>query len=107
MKQKRLLSEEAIGDLLLCEPITTKGRQDLIRLGLSTAIVTPKYFYENLRVEPKFSLESNDSSKPSPDNGDYLYYQYTIDNVQFDVLKGRLKKFNSRFCSNSPNEYPL
>lgn len=103
------LKEELIGDIILCEPITRKGKESLERLGLSPEDITSTYFYDHLYVTSKYDdkreFETTASNQTATDNS--LYYQYTVDNIQFEELKERLRTFNARFCSNSPNEYPL
>lgn len=108
MNENNLLDEQAIGDIILCEPITRKGKEALDRLGLSIQEISPSYFYENLRVASKYDEDKSYENKISDQMQDnHLYYQYTVDFMQFKELKNRLKEFNSRFCSDSPNEYPL
>lgn len=53
--------------------------------------------------------EVKEYEKETQDQSDqnYLYYQYTVDYIQFDELKNRLVRFKTRLSSNSPNEYPL
>lgn len=109
MAENRLLDEEAIADIILCEPITRKGIEALNRLGLSINDVSPSYFYSNIRVASRYDKDKAYENKAFGQTYDRnrLYYQYTVNYIQFEALKERLKKFNSRFCSDSPNEYPL
>ncbi len=107
--ENRVLNEENIGDIILCEPITRKGKEALNRLGLTTEDITPTYFYNNIRVSSKYESDKEYENKVSDQiyENNCLYYQYTVDYIQFESIKERLKRFNSRFYSNSPNEYPL
>jgi len=109
MDDNRILNEEAISDIILCEPITRKGKEALNRLGLTTEDISPSFFYDNLRIASKYDEGKAYEKKTSDPNygRNHLYYQYTVDHIQFEELQDRLKKFNSRFYSNSPNEYPL
>lgn len=109
MDENRILNEETISDIILCEPITRKGKEALDRLGLTTEDVSPSFFYNNLRVSSKYEKDKEYENKESEQIFDHnrLYYQYTVDYIQFKTLKERLESFNARFCSNSPNEYPL
>lgn len=109
MDDNRILNEETISDIILCEPITRKGKEALNRLGLTTTDISPSYFYDNLRIASKYDEKKAYEEKISAPNYErsHLYYQYTVDHIQFEELQERLKKFNSRFCSDSPNEYPL
>ncbi len=105
----RELNEEAIADIVLCEPITRKGKQALKRLGLTTAEISISYFYDNIRVESKYDEDKvykYDGSDKKYDRN-CLYYQYTVDAIQFETIQDQLKRFNARFYSDGPNEYPL
>lgn len=109
MIDNNMLDEETIADIILCEPITNKGIEALNRLGLTFKDVSPSYFFEHIRVASKYDEDKeyiintfNQVPKLAP-----MYYQYTVDYIQFEELKNRLKRFNLRFQSDSPNEYPL
>lgn len=109
MIYNQMLDEETIADILLCEPITRKGIEALNRLGLTIKDVSPSYFYDNLRVSSKYEENKEyikNSSGPMFERTS-LYYQYTVDYMQFEELQKRLRRFNLRFCSDSPDEYPL
>lgn len=107
--ENKELSEVMLGDIILCDPITSKGRKSLNNLGLTDKDVSPSFFYKNLCVESqyeknkKFCVQTNNHT----DNSKCLYYQYTVNNEQFKEAQARLEEFNSRFHSNSQNEYPL
>lgn len=38
------LSEVMLGDIILCDPITSKGRKSLNNLGLTDKDVSPSFF---------------------------------------------------------------
>lgn len=109
MAETKLLDEDTIADIILCEPITRKGRESLIKLGLTTKDISPSYFFDNIRVAPKYDEDQLYQNKISEQlsSSNHLYYQYTVDYIQFEELQNRLRQFNKRFKSNSPNEYPL
>lgn len=58
MDDNRILNEETISDIILCEPITRKGKEALNRLGLTTTDISPSYFYDNLRIASKYDEKS-------------------------------------------------
>lgn len=103
-----MLDEDTIADIILCEPITRKGVEALKRLELSKDI-SPSYFYNHLRVVSKYdeSKEYINNAVNQIINRTPLYYEYTVDYIQFEELKKRLRRFDKRFRSDSPNEYPL
>lgn len=106
MANTRKLDEKAVGDIILCDPITSSGREALTSLGLTDEEISPDFFYKNLRVESKYGAEKEYTEAVS-NNDLSLYYQYTVDSEQFKRMKIRLSEFDSRFSSSSPNEYPL
>lgn len=107
MEENKELNEQIIGDILLCEPITRKGKEALDNIGISANEITSEFFYDKLRVGSKYDEGKEFAEKESDQELDNLYYQYTVDNIQFEALRERLKQFNNRFNSDSPNEYPL
>ncbi len=109
MADSKMLNEQTIGDLILCEPITRRGIEALEGIGLTTKDITPSFFYNNLRVASKYDKDKEYKNKAPVQTSDQnlLYYQYTVDHIQFKMIKEKSKIFNSRFRSNSPNEYPL
>lgn len=54
MEENKILDEQVIGDIILCEPITRKGKEALTNLGLTTNDITPSFFYNYLRVSSKY-----------------------------------------------------
>lgn len=108
MINDRKLDETTISDIILCEPITSKGRESLTRLGLSPQDISPSYFLDTIRVASKYDENKEyEDNVEMLDDQNSLYYRYTVDAVQFKELKSRLAQFKVRLCSNSPNEYPL
>ncbi len=107
MEENKELNEQMIGDILLCEPITRKGKEALDNIGISANEITSEFFYDKLRVGSKYDEGKEFTEKEFDQEQDNLYYQYTVDNIQFEALRERLKQFNTRFNSDSPNEYPL
>lgn len=104
-----ILNEELLGDIILCDPITRKGKLSLARLHLSEEDVSPDFFYNEIRVKSVY--ETDKEYKKHEDSSDgsnrYLYYQYTVDFEQFKEIKKRSNNFASRFSSDLPQEYPL
>lgn len=102
------LTEQLLGDIILCDPVTSKGKDSLYRLGLSVKEITPSYFYKFLRAESKYDENKEyDEIVNNRNIENSLYYQYTVDNVQFKSLKNQLSEFNKRFSSDKQHEYPL
>lgn len=108
MLDDKKLDEVTIADIILCEPITTKGRESLTRLGLTTHDISPSYFLDTIRVNSRYDHPNNYTEKEEDQlEKTHLYYNYTVDRIQFNELQERLRRFKYRFCSDSPNEYPL
>ena len=109
MDNERELDEQIIGDIILCDPITRKGRNSLANLELTEKDITLEYFYKFLWVSSKYDenkeYDADEIDNLKDDNS--LYYQYTADYEQFKSAQSRLKKFNRRFFSDLPDESPL
>ena len=108
MDKNNILEEQDLRDIVLCDPITRGGKEALSRLKLSD-IIDESYFYQNLHITSKYDEEKTFENEATDDFIDRhcLYYKYTSTKAQFESIQNRLKQFNSRFYSNSPNEYPL
>lgn len=100
------LSEQMLGDIILCDPITRKGRNSLKNLGLTTNDISPSFFYNYIRVESKFD-KNNEFEEQINSQLNTLYYQYTVDLEQYQEIETRLENFNKRFYSDAQDEYPL
>lgn len=104
MIHSKELKDNDIGDIILCDPITSQGREALSNLGLIED-VSPAYFFKHLHVDSKYGTNKEYSNFLSDEN--CMYYQYTIDFEEFVNTKERLQDFNSRFDSDAPHQYPL
>lgn len=71
--------------------------------------VSPCFFYKYLCVESQYEKDKvfQDKSNSDTANPKCLYYQYTVSYEQFQEVRNRLEEFNTRFYSDSQNEYPL
>ncbi|MBR1863603.1 MAG: hypothetical protein IJ806_05910 [Ruminococcus sp.] len=105
----KYLNEELIGDILLCDPVTRRGKECLKRIGLTVDDINLDFFYDNICVQSQFDssrsyepIKSNIISNPKT-----LYYQYTVDFEEYKYAKEQLVSFNERFISDVPNEFPL
>ncbi len=100
--QEKKLNSETIHDILVCEPITEKGRNSLANLGLSNDVSVP-FFYEKLIVKSKYKF--------SKQNGDPVYgplfYQYTLAQNQLEEILNNNKKFEERLKDDVDYGRPL
>ena len=44
MENNKLLNETDIGDIILCDPITSRGTEALGNLGITITEISPDYF---------------------------------------------------------------
>lgn len=105
MTSKRVLDEQMISDIILCDPITTKGKDSLKNLHLAQDIDS-KYFYTNLYVQSKYAKDKKFHDITDNENN-LLYYEYTSDSIRFEMLKIRLERFNEKFESSLRSDCPL
>lgn len=106
MEKGKLLNENYIGDLILCDPITTRGINALNNLGIDTGLITEDFFYENIRVASKYDT---DSELPVEIDSDHegLTYRYTSNQLQIQAIKDQLEYFDDKFKNNAKNGFPL
>ncbi len=90
------LDQSLLGDIILCDPVTSRGRKSLANLNLSEPFITPKFFYDHLRVSSKYD-ELSAYNAPNANEETTLNYQYTLSYEQFEEIKVRLKSFNACF----------
>ena len=46
MDERKVLTEQDLGNIILCDPITSKGKRSLRNIGLTLDEVNVNYFYE-------------------------------------------------------------
>ena len=93
--EKIKVNENLIRNILLCDPITARGREKLVALGLAEKI-GPKEFFDptnGLWVEPFSEKEESemlesDPTDPSP---------YSFEHARFTDIWSRRNIFNKRF----------
>ncbi len=107
MDERKVLTEQDLGNIILCDPITSKGKRSLRNIGLTLDEVNVNYFYENLYVESKYHSGKRFTPNHILSSERSMYYNYTIDAVQFDNLQQKLLSFDNRFRSDSTDENPL
>lgn len=97
------LNESILNAIMLCDPITSKGKKALRELELSE-IITPEYFFNKLRVkskfESKFYFESYDDL--GKDNE-----KEAKQRQQHEDIKKSYDRFKERFTSNEPDTCPM
>ena len=97
------LNESILNAIMLCDPITSKGKKALRELELSE-IITPEYFFNKLRVkskfESKFYFESYDDL--GKDNE-----KEAKQRKQHEDIKKSYDRFKERFTSNEPDTCPM
>jgi len=108
--EKKELTEQDLGNIILCEPITSRGIGALQELDLQN-IVDEDFFFENLYIKPKYQYEqfsditdgqSSDTTIEEP-----LHYIYSVTNEMFKDKKKKLELFNSKFTSDAKGQSPL
>lgn len=99
---KYILNAERLVDIILCEPITKKGKRGLERLGLSENDITEDFFYDNLYVSSKYNghyvSEGKDNEEDVDDEAEVEY---------FNEIKDAYEDFEERITSDKQNHSPL
>jgi hypothetical protein len=98
------LTEQNLGNIILCEPVTKRGMEALQQLGLDDDDVSENDFFEKMYITPKYARDA--IYNESVDNPE-LEYVYSVSNQRFLELKEKLEDFNIKFTSDSTSESPL
>ena len=99
----KALDKKALGDIILCDPITTKGIQSLQSLGLVMEI-TEEFFFECLCVKPKYGESVYFKSS---NNDPIFHHEYSESKELFNEKKKLLKEFCKKFTDSTINHSPL
>lgn len=107
MTELKELNIKTLENIILCDPITSRGIEALDDLNDSTLkdALDKKYFFLNLHVDPKY--KSNSAYAPIKDDKRLLYPHYAITEINFKRNKDKLNTFNENFTSDSKNKSPL
>ena len=101
--------EKFLSSLILCDPITTKGMEDLKFLkdkGLRRD-VTREYFYENDNLRVPSVYEENrlyEDVAASADEQTGIFHEYTFDREQFEKAKSHHSELMRRITSTTLND---
>lgn len=107
MKNWDLLNENYIGDLLLCDPITSRGKKALNNLGIDTSKVTTDFFIDNIRVASKFDTNDPEFYLDLDSKNEGLTYRYTSSQLQVQNIRDQLQYFDGQFKNDAQNGFPL
>ncbi|MDO4804127.1 MAG: hypothetical protein Q4A32_04830 [Lachnospiraceae bacterium] len=97
------LNESMLTDIILCDPITTKGRRALARLGLESIIVHRNFFskyYAVSRFEKEFEREV-------PDETEEGEREFIFRKDKYNRIKDNINNFEKRISGEVPNQTPL
>jgi len=99
----KYITEQDLGDIILCDPITSRGLEALQQLDLNND-VSEDYFFDNIYITPKYYAEplankSNDES--------IFHYTYSVSDERFNEMKMKLEYFDEKFTSDAQNQSPL
>lgn len=96
------INEKIITSIMLCDPITKKGKDYLKKLDLK---ITPEYYYEHLRVKSKF--ETSYYYEWDDDSEDEILEKKETQEKQYNEIRREYDKFMHRFISDDPGTCPL
>ena len=109
MNNTEIITEQMLGDIILCDPVTRRGVEALEEIGLTVKRITPDYFYRHIWVSSKYNIKAVYEKEPEKafNEEKYMYYQYTADQIQFKTIQNQYNEFNKRFASSAINQHPL
>ena len=107
MEVVNFLNENFIGDLLLCDPITSRGIKALNNLGIDTHLITPDYFIDKIRVASKYDTDDSVFYFEEDYEQEGLVYRYTSSQLQRQAIKDQLQYFDGQFKNDARDGFPL
>ena len=64
MDKKKCFDEQTLGDIILFDPVTPKGRgalEELRNMGLDAKEITPSFFFKELRAESVYNPDKENT----------------------------------------------
>jgi len=108
--EMKKINEKDLGNIILCDPITDRGKEALEELKLKE-VVTENYFLDNLYIPPKYyerqSADITDEQSAYINKKECLQYNYSVTNKIFKDRKDKLEYFDAKFTSDAINQSPL
>ena len=104
--EKKVLDEEGLCDLILCDPFTDLGVSALTKLDLQNEI-TPDYFMKKVWVDSQYGEAATFVIPNEEPDSNVLNGQYTVTHERFLALKQRRNEFNQRFHNNDKQSCSL
>lgn len=110
MAGNKKLDEQDLGNIILCEPVTSRGIKALQELEILDK-VDEAYFFDNLYIPSKYYEKQIPIIKEdqSYDNSDeeYLNYTYSEADDMFNERKNNLEAFDKKFTDDVMDHSPL
>ena len=101
------ITEEVLKNVLLCEPITHKGRRCLSDLGLEGEVDEEYFYRNNIWVNSRFSIEEAPIKLDSDEVFQYPYSYEFLDDVELNKKRQEWEAFNTRFHSDGEGSSPI
>jgi hypothetical protein len=99
------LNWEIIRDIIICDPVTSKGVKALNRLKLPKEFDI-NYFYNEMCVPSTYHKDGAYCQTPDDEEG-YLLFPYSVDEELFNEKKEHLELFDKKLVGVVPHESPL
>ena len=102
-----IITEEVLKSILLCEPITHKGRRCLSDLKLEKK-VDEDFFYNNeIWIDSRFSIDEYLIQFDLDDDTLFPYSYESLSNVDVNRKRNECEAFNNRFTSTGEGSSPI
>ena len=102
------LSVKTLENIILCEPITRRGKDHFDMLEHDTGIdfqhkISIENFYDDMYIFPKYDDKCDSKDYPPIDYDENLHCPYSVSEERFAIRKSNLTEFNKKFANNSEN----
>jgi len=101
-EEMKELTQQELGDIILCEPITSRGLVSLEQLGLMS-VVTEDCFYNKMYIAPKYTKESFIESYVDKN----MEHAYSVSSDRFEEKRAKLEEFEKKLTSDAQFQSPL
>jgi hypothetical protein len=96
--------EEILGDVIICDPLTEKGKMALRRINLSD-VIDSKFFFDNLYVKPIYKDKNNDAFNTNV--GVNFNHEYGISDKKFFRKRSEFSVFLKMMEDDEAESIPL
>ena len=104
--EKKILNEKELGDIILCEPVTDRGRQALGELGLTKNDISEDFFFHKLHIKAKY-IGNHDGCVENTSAQEGLMHPYNLTEALFNEKKEQYNIFCNKLVNDATHDVQL